>query len=228
MVLKIENIVKTFEVGGESFNALNDINFDVKKGEFITICGPSGSGKSTLFNIIAGFEKPTSGQVFLNGKCISDIAERNLAKIRMSEFGVVFQSFCLLPELSTLENVMMPLLISGKKRRIAKDKAAKYLDMVGLKDKYNSKPHQLSGGQLQRIAIARAIVNEPSILLADEPTGNLDSTNSKLVIDLLKKINVNTSQTILLITHSREIAEGSKRLINICDGRVTDDRRCEE
>lgn len=220
MVLNIEKLYKTYTTGKNEFQALRGVDLKVDKGEFISIMGPSGSGKSTLLNIIAGFDNATSGNVIIDGENITKFSENSRAKLRRRKIGFVFQSFCLLTDLTALENVMMPLLIAGHSKSKSKELALKYLDYVNLREKSNNRPEEMSGGQQQRVAIARALVTNPSILLADEPTGNLDSKNGEDILNLLKTINKKYGNTIIMVTHSEEAALFADRKIYLKDGLI--------
>ena len=222
MVMQVTNIKRHFQMGDQVVEALRGITFDVKEGEFISIMGPSGSGKTTLMNIIGCLDTPTSGEYKLNNKLVNSLNENELAKIRNNEIGFVFQSFHLLPRNSALNNVMLPLKYAGYNDSDAKSRASAVLSQLGLKDRIDHGPSELSGGQQQRVAIARALANKPSILFADEPTGNLDSKTGEEVMNLFKDLN-NQGQTIILITHEEEIAKQSKRVINIKDGLIESD-----
>ena len=221
-LIKVKNLKKQFQIGSETVNAIKDISFDVNAGEFISIMGPSGSGKTTLMNIIGCLDSPSSGSYMLNNKTVSDLSDDELAKIRNSEIGFVFQSFHLLARNTALDNVMLPLKYAGKQKAEAITLAKDVLEQVGLSDRYSHSPSELSGGQQQRVAIARALVNKPSILFADEPTGNLDSKTGSEIMKLFKKLN-EEGQTIILITHEDEIAKKSKRVITIMDGLIESD-----
>ncbi len=209
-------------MGTQSVDALKGVSFGVNKGEFISIMGPSGSGKTTLMNIIGCLDTPTSGQYFLNDKPVGDMTENQLAKIRNQEIGFVFQSFHLLARNSALNNVLLPLKYAGTNKEKALELANNVLNKVGLQDRINHSPAELSGGQQQRVAIARALVNSPSILFADEPTGNLDTKTGEEVMNLFQELN-DQGQTIILITHEDDIARQSKRIINIKDGLIESD-----
>ena len=222
MVMQVTNIKRHFQMGDQVVEALRGITFDVKEGEFISIMGPSGSGKTTLMNIIGCLDTPTSGEYKLNNKLVNSLNENELAKIRNNEIGFVFQSFHLLPRNSALNNVMLPLKYAGYNDSDAISRASAVLTQLGLKDRIDHGPSELSGGQQQRVAIARALVNKPSILFADEPTGNLDSKTGEEVMSLFKDLN-NQGQTIILITHEEEIAKQSNRVINIKDGLIESD-----
>src|SRR6056300_1982724 len=224
MIIKTESLKRSFQVGSEKVEALKGINLSVEKGEFLSIMGPSGSGKTTLMNIIGCLDTPTSGSYFLNNQLVNDLADDNLALIRNREIGFVFQSFHLLAKNSALNNVILPLKYAGIKQDEANRLARNVLDKVGLSDRINHAPSELSGGQQQRVAIARALVNNPSIVFADEPTGNLDSQTGDDVMKLFKELN-NQCQTIILITHEEEIAKQTNRIINIKDGLIESDVR---
>ena len=224
MIISTKDIKKSYKVGPQNVHALKGINLSVEKGEFISIMGPSGSGKSTLMNIIGCLDTPTSGNYLLNNKQVSSLTDDELAKIRNDEIGFVFQSFHLLPRNSAFENVMLPLRYAGIKKDEAITLCNKALDQVGLSDRADHSPSELSGGQQQRVAIARALVNKPSILFADEPTGNLDSKTGNDVMALFKQLN-SEGQTIILITHEESIAQQSNRIITIMDGLIKTDER---
>ena len=224
MIIKTQNLKRFFQVGSEEVQALKGINLSVEKGEFLSIMGPSGSGKTTLMNIIGCLDTPTSGDYYLNNKLVNDLGDDELAFIRNKEIGFVFQSFHLLAKNSALNNVLLPLKYAGIKEDEAITRARDVLDKVGLTDRINHAPSELSGGQQQRVAIARALVNNPSIIFADEPTGNLDSQTGDDVMNLFKELN-KQGQTIILITHEEDIAKQSKRIINIKDGLIESDNR---
>ena len=224
MMIETKNLIKEYEVGSQKVRALNGINLSVDKGEFISIMGPSGSGKTTLMNIIGCLDTPTDGSYSLNNQVVSKLSDNQLAKIRNKEIGFVFQSFHLLARNSALNNVMLPLKYAGCKETEAKKRCNDALDKVGLSDRKNHSPAELSGGQQQRVAIARALVNNPSILFADEPTGNLDSKTGADVMSLFKELNQG-GQTIILITHEDSIAQQSNRVITIMDGLIKSDNR---
>ena len=222
MVIKTEALTKHYQVGSEKVEALKGITLSVERGEFISIMGPSGSGKTTLMNIIGCLDTPTDGTYFLNNKSVSELTDDELAHIRNDEIGFVFQSFHLLARNSALENVMLPLKYAGENKKNAITRSNEALDKVGLSDRSSHSPSELSGGQQQRVAIARALVNKPSILFADEPTGNLDSKTGEDVMNLFKELN-NNGQTIILITHEDSIARQSNRIITIMDGLIKSD-----
>lgn len=224
MIIKTQNLKRFFKVGSEEVQALKGINLSAEKGEFLSIMGPSGSGKTTLMNIIGCLDTPTSGDYYLNNKLVNDLGDDELAFIRNKEIGFVFQSFHLLAKNSALNNVLLPLKYAGIKEDEAITRARDVLDKVGLTDRINHAPSELSGGQQQRVAIARALVNNPSIIFADEPTGNLDSQTGDDVMNLFKELN-KQGQTIILITHEEDIAKQSKRIINIKDGLIESDNR---
>ena len=224
MIIKTENLKRSFQVGSEKVEALKGINLSVEKGEFLSIMGASGSGKTTVMNIIGCLDTPTSGSYHLNNKLVNDLADDDLALIRNKEIRFVFQSFHLLAKNSALNNVLLPLKYASVKQDDAYKLAKNVLDKVGLSDRINHSPSELSGGQQQRVAIARALVNNPSIVFADEPTGNLDSQTGDDVMNLFKELN-SQGQTIILITHEEDIAMQSKRIINIKDGLIESDER---
>jgi len=224
MIIKTTELKRSFEVGSETVEAIKGINLEVNAGEFLAITGPSGSGKTTLMNIIGCLDTPTSGEYFLNNKLVNELNENELAGIRNKEIGFVFQSFHLLAKNSALDNVLLPMKYAGKNIDEATIRAKHVLDQVGLSDRMNHGPTELSGGQQQRVAIARAMVNKPSILFADEPTGNLDSKTEGEVMGLFKELNED-GQTIIVITHEEDIANQSKRIINIKDGLIESDTR---
>jgi putative ABC transport system ATP-binding protein len=224
MIIKTNNIKRVFEVGSETVHALKGINLNVESGEFISIMGPSGSGKTTLMNIIGCLDTPSSGEYFLNNQLVNNLNADQLAIIRNKEIGFVFQSFHLLAKNSALNNVLLPMRYAGADMNEAEKRAKYVLEQVGLSDRINHGPSELSGGQQQRVAIARALVNKPSILFADEPTGNLDSKTGEDVMNLFKGLN-QEGQTIILITHEEHVAMQSKRIVNIKDGLIESDVR---
>ena len=221
--VELINVNKIFESDGIKFQALYNVNLKIRKGEFIAIVGPSGSGKSTLMNVLGLLDHPTSGKYFLDGKDVSRLKETTLAEMRNRKIGFVFQSFNLLKRTSALLNTGLPLIYGGFQAKQREEMATKALESVGLGQKLNSKPNQLSGGQQQRVAIARALVTNPEIILADEPTGNLDTKTGREILAIFKKLN-KEGRTIVLITHSNEIAREAKRVIEIRDGRISHTR----
>jgi len=222
MIIETQNLVKSFQVGSEEVQALKGVNLSVNKGEFLSIMGPSGSGKTTLMNIIGCLDTPTSGKYYLNNQLVNELDDDDLAMIRNKEIGFVFQSFHLLARNSALNNVMLPLKYAGIKESDAYQRAKEVLEKVGLMNRVSHSPSELSGGQQQRVAIARALVNKPSIIFADEPTGNLDSQTGNDVMKLFQELN-DQGQTIILITHEEDIAMQSKRTITIKDGLIESD-----
>ena len=215
-----KNIVKDFELGNTTTRVLKDVSIKVLKGEFVSIMGQSGSGKSTLLYILGGLDTPTRGTVSINGIDISKFNDEKMSKIRRQKIGFVFQFYNLIPNLNVEENIMLPLLLDGKKARDYRKQLDEILEVVGLTDRRKHTPRELSGGQQQRVAIARALIGSPEILFADEPTGNLDSATGAEIMDLLRAINRDSGQTILMVTHSPEAAKSSNRVITVKDGMI--------
>lgn len=215
-------MVKIYKVGDTEIRALNSVSLKIQKGEYVSIVGPSGSGKTTLFNVIGGLEPVDEGEIWVDDKPVHKLKEEELAHLRREKLGFIFQDFYLLPTATALENVMMPQ-IGFKPTKEIKERAEMLLEKVGLKDRLHHLPSRLSGGERQRVAIARAFVTEPDIILADEPTGNLDSENSLMVIELLESLHREKGTTILLITHNLDLANRAKRQINIRDGKIVRD-----
>lgn len=227
MMIKCENIGKTYQVGDETTTVLREVNFSIEKGEFVAIIGPSGSGKSTLMNILGALDRPTTGQYFLNGKEVFAQSDEDMAAMRAREIGFVFQAFNLLSRATVMRNVMLPFIYNHNVSISDREKVAqKALRAVGLEEgRWHHLSNQLSGGQMQRVAIARALVNNPGIILADEPTGNLDSRTGDVVLSSLKKLNEEDGHTIIIITHDRNVAAVARRVIEIKDGQIMSDKR---
>lgn len=218
-IIQMKNILKRYMLGGETLHALNDVSLEIQKGEFLAIIGPSGSGKSTLMNMIGCLDRPDAGTYFLHGEEIGKKDDNQLAAIRNQEVGFIFQNFNLLPRLTAMENVELPLLYTKMSAGKRRERALEVLDQVGLKDRAGQLPTQLSGGQQQRVAIARALVAKPTILLADEPTGALDSKTSKEILQVMKELN-ELGQTVILISHDLSIAKQASRMVSLQDGRL--------
>lgn len=225
-VIKIRQITRDFHLGQEIVKVLKGIDLDIEKGEYVAFMGPSGSGKSTLMNLLGCLDTPTSGQYILNGKDVSQMSDDELAEIRNKEIGFVFQTFNLLPRTTALENVALPMIYAGATKSQRKERAEKVLADVGLADRMDHKPNQLSGGQRQRVAVGRALVNNPSIILADEPTGNLDSKTSVEIMNLFDEIHA-SGNTVILVTHEEDIARHAHRIIRLRDGMIESDERKE-
>jgi putative ABC transport system ATP-binding protein len=222
VVIDIENITKVYVMGEETVHALRGVSLQIRRGEYLAIMGPSGSGKSTLMNMLGCLDTPSSGRYFFNGKDVSAMNDDELAAIRNHEIGFVFQTFNLLPRSTSLRNVELPLIYAGLDPEVREEKAARALEDVGLGDRMHHKPNELSGGQRQRVAIARALVNDPSIILADEPTGNLDSRTGEEIMQLLENL-YQRGNTIILVTHEPDIARHARRSVHLRDGLIESD-----
>jgi putative ABC transport system ATP-binding protein len=226
IVILTHKLTREYVMGAEVVHALRGVDIQIKKNEYVACMGPSGSGKSTLMNLIGCLDTPTAGEYWLNGQKVSDLTDDELARIRNKEIGFVFQTFNLLPRADALHNVELPLIYAGLGAKERRQRAARALERVGLGDRMDHRPNELSGGQRQRVAIARALVNEPSILLADEPTGNLDSATGNEIMGLFRELH-DAGQTIVLVTHEQDIAAHARRRIHLLDGRVERDERTE-
>jgi putative ABC transport system ATP-binding protein len=225
-IIEIKHIRKTYLLGSQFIEALKDVSLSIEKNEYVALMGPSGSGKSTLMNILGCLDTPTSGSYKLNNTEVSDMSDDELAHVRNKEIGFVFQTFNLLPRLTSLENVALPMVYAGLGAAERRRRAEEVMNLVGLGERMNHKPLELSGGQRQRVAIARALVNNPSIILADEPTGNLDSKTSYEIMDIFQQIN-NKGNTVILVTHEEDIARYAKRVLRLRDGLIETDARTE-
>jgi putative ABC transport system ATP-binding protein len=221
-LIKLRKITRDFQLGSQTVKVLKGIDLDINKNEYVALMGPSGSGKSTLMNLLGCLDTPTRGEYWLNGKDVSKMSDNDLAEVRNTEIGFVFQTFNLLPRSTALENVSLPMVYAGKANAERTARATQVLTEVGLADRMDHRPNQLSGGQRQRVAVARALVNKPSIILADEPTGNLDSKTSVEIMNLFKDIHA-LGNTVILVTHEEEIAQHAKRIIRLRDGIIESD-----
>ncbi|HLS47740.1 MAG TPA: ABC transporter ATP-binding protein [Gemmatimonadales bacterium] len=222
-VIRVRDLERRYDMGGETIHALRGVSLDMRRNEYVAIMGPSGSGKSTMMNVLGCLDTPDGGEYWLNGQEVSRLTDDALARVRNKEIGFVFQTFNLLPRASALHNVELPLVYAGMSARDRRDAATSALERVGLANRMHHRPNELSGGQRQRVAIARALVNSPSILLADEPTGNLDSTTSAEIMDVFAELH-RLGQTVIMVTHEPDIAAFAERVIVLRDGRVESDR----
>ncbi len=219
-VIRVEDLRKTYRMGSTLVEALRGVTFSVERGEFLSVMGPSGSGKSTLLNLIGALDRPTSGRIFLDGLDITKLSEKELAIIRRKKIGFVFQFFNLIPTLTAIENVELPMVFSGLPRRERKRRASELLELVGLSGRERHKPGELSGGEQQRVAIARALANDPSVILADEPTGNLDTKTGEEVVSIMERLSREEDKTVIVVTHDPEVAKKTSRIIEIRDGTI--------
>lgn len=221
ILIKLENIWKVFEMGETKLTALRGINLEITRGAFMTLMGPSGSGKSTLLYIIGCLDIPSKGKIYLDSEDVSGLSEDELAQVRGKKIGFIFQQFNLLSNLNSLENVMLPMVFQGVPEETRREKGEELLSSIGLKDRAKHKPPELSGGERQRVAIARALANDPDIIVADEPTGNLDSSTGKKIMEVLINLHKNKHKTIIVVTHDPNIASYSEQIINIMDGQIS-------
>ncbi|HXI34200.1 MAG TPA: ABC transporter ATP-binding protein [Gemmatimonadales bacterium] len=223
VVILTHKLTRDYDMGSEVVHALRGVSFQIRRNEYVAVMGPSGSGKSTLMNVIGCLDTPSAGEYWLNSQKVSDLSDDELAHIRNKEIGFVFQTFNLLPRASALHNVELPLIYAGASAKVRRERAAEALTSVGLGDRMDHKPNELSGGQRQRVAIARALVNKPSILLADEPTGNLDSATSSEIMDVFATLHAQ-GQTVVMVTHEADIAAHAKRVVTLRDGLIATDQ----
>jgi putative ABC transport system ATP-binding protein len=224
-VLRLENLSRTYALGKRNVQALSNVNLQVNKGEFVSIMGPSGSGKTTLLNVLGCLDKPTQGRVLLDNVDITQLPEKDLYKIRRSKIGFIFQTFNLLPYLNARENVELPMECVGKPKSERSRRAKELLQTVNLSGREEHRPHRLSAGEQQRVAIARALANDPAIILADEPTGNLDSKNKQEIVKLLANLNLTRGTTIIAVTHDVHVASHTERMLLLCDGKITKEKQ---
>ena len=222
-IIEVRGLVKVYEAGGQRVEALRGVDLDIERGQMVAIMGPSGCGKTTLLNTLSGIDDITAGEVIIDGSSIHDMPDKERTRYRAESMGFIFQSFNLLPVLSGVENVELPLLLAGMPQKVARRKALETLELVGLVDQANKRPAEMSGGQQQRITVARAIVNDPAIIWADEPTGALDSETSKEIMDLLCDLNERKHQTFVLVTHDNGVGARAERLVRMRDGRIESD-----
>lgn len=222
-IIRLENVSKVYSSNGVSVTALSNINLSIQSGEYTVIAGPSGSGKTTLLNIIGTLDQPTSGKVFINGEDISNKSKKELSRLRLDKLGFIFQAYNLIPVLTALENIEFAMMIKGIKEAERREKALKVMRELGIEELANKRPNQMSGGQQQRVAVARAIVNDPLIVLADEPTANLDSKTASLLLDMMQEMNEKKNITFLFSSHDQKVIERAKRLILLKDGFVVED-----
>lgn len=224
-VVEVKSVIQEFNLGSVNIPALQGIDFDVSSGEFVALVGPSGSGKSTLLNIIGGLCRSTAGEIWVQHVLLNKLNENQICLFRRNHIGFIFQSFHLLPNLSALENIEMPLIFFGISKKERRERAKEILQTVGLSDRMNHKPNELSGGQQQRVSIARALINNPGIVLADEPTGNLDSATGLDIMELMKKMNDERKMTFIVVTHDQEVADYAHRVVHLKDGRIVKEDR---
>ena len=225
VIIKLENVWKIYKMGKVEVPALRGLNLEIKKGEFVAIMGPSGSGKSTCMNMVGCLDVPTKGRIFLEHQDISKLSESDLAQIRGKKIGFIFQTFNLIPTLNAVENVGLPMIFQNTPKQERVKRATELLEMVGIGDRINHKPNELSGGQQQRVAIARSLVNNPDVILADEPTGNLDSVSGHKVIDFLKELHKKENKTIVMVTHDKDVAKYAERIEYLRDGEIIDRKK---
>lgn len=227
-VIQVENLVKTYQLGKVSIPALRGISFDVARGEFLVVVGPSGSGKTTLLNLLGAIDKPTSGRIFIDGRDVTTLGEGELTKLRRHKIGFIFQFYNLIPALTALENVELPMLTASVSRKDASKRASQLLETVGLTERVSHLPDELSGGEQQRVAIARALANKPSLILADEPTGDLDTKTGTEVVQILYDTSKKENATVLVVTHDPMITEKADRILQLRDGNIIEEKKLKE
>ena len=224
-IIETQWLIKEYNQGGTILKVLDNINLKIEKGEFMAIMGPSGSGKSTLLNMLGALDRPTSGKIIINDRDLANLDDNQLASLRNKELGFIFQQFNLIQRMNALDNVEVPLVITGMPRSKRRERARELLELVGLKDRIDHKPTQLSGGEQQRVAIARALANDPNILLCDELTGNLDSKTGQEIVNFLRKLNEDKKKTFVLVTHDPNVAQSTDRLLVIMDGKIVNEKK---
>jgi putative ABC transport system ATP-binding protein len=223
MILRVTDLKKNYQSGGDTVSAVRGVSFSIEQGAFVSLMGPSGSGKSTLLNLLGGLDQPTSGSILLNGLELTTLSDSDFTRLRRQKIGFIFQFFNLVQSMNAMENVELPLLLDQKKRKESRERAILCLERVGLKERLKNRPSQLSGGEMQRVAIARVLAMDPDLILADEPTGNLDSKNTSMILELLQSLAMEEKKTLLMVTHSDEASRYTKRILRFRDGNIQSD-----